>query len=40
MLAEAALACAAQGVEGVYLRPDLFDERRPVMEAWGQYVGA
>ena len=40
MLAEAALAHAVQGVEGAYRRTDLFDERRPVMDAWGEYVGA
>ena len=40
MLAEAALAHTVQGVEGAYRRTDLFDERRPVMDAWGEYVGA
>ncbi|MYE07052.1 MAG: site-specific integrase, partial [Chloroflexi bacterium] len=40
MLAEAALAHVVQGVEGAYRRTDLFDERRPVMDAWGEYVGA
>ena len=40
MLAETALAHAVQGVEGAYRRTDLFDERRPVMNAWGEYVGA
>ena len=33
MLAEAALAHVVQGVEGTYRRTDLFDERRPVMDA-------
>lgn len=40
MLAEAALADAVQGIEGANRRTDLFDERRPVMDAWGEYVGA
>jgi len=40
MLAEAALAHTVQGVEGAYRRTDLFDERRPLMDAWGEYVGA
>ena len=40
MLAEAALAHTVQGVEGAYRRTDLFEERRPVMDAWGEYVGA
>ena len=38
-LAEAALAHTVQGVEGAYRRTDLFDERRPLMDAWGEYVG-
>ena len=40
MLAEAALAHTVQGVEGAYRRTDLIEERRPVMDAWGEYVGA
>ena len=40
MPAKAALAHTVQGVEGAYRRTDLFDERRPVMDAWGEYVGA
>lgn len=37
MLAEAALA---HTVQGAYRRTDLFEERRPVMDAGGEYVGA
>ena len=40
MLAEAALAHVVQGVEGAHRRTDLFDERRSVMDASGEYVGA
>ena len=39
MLAEVALAHVVQGVEGAYRRTDLFEERRAVMDAWGEYVG-
>lgn len=37
-LAEAALAHSVGGVEGAYFRTDLFDRRRGLMEAWGQFV--
>ena len=37
-VAESALAHAVKGVEGAYLRSDLFERRRKVMEAWGNYV--
>ena len=37
-LAEAALAHVVKGVEGAYARSDLLERRRPLMEAWGQYV--
>ncbi len=37
-VAESALAHAVKGVEGAYLRTDLFERRREVMEAWGDYV--
>ena len=37
-IAEAALAHTVQGVEGAYFRSDLFERRRQVMEAWGDYV--
>lgn len=39
MLTEASLAHVVQGVEGAYRRTDLFDDRRAVMDAWGEYVG-
>ena len=37
-IAEAALAHTVQGVEGAYFRSDLFERRRQVMEAWGDYI--
>ena len=37
-LAEWALAHVVKGVEGAYARSDLLERRRPLMEAWGQYV--
>ena len=37
-IAAAALAHTVQGVEGAYFRSDLFDRRRQVMEAWGDYI--
>ena len=37
-VAESALAHAVKGVEGAYLRSDLFERRRKVMEAWADYV--
>ena len=40
MLAEAALAHVVHGVEGALLWTDPFDERRPVMDAWGECAGA
>ena len=27
-------------MEGAYRRTDLFEERRPIIDAWGEYVGA
>lgn len=36
-LAEAALAHAVKGVEGDYMRSDLFDARREVMRDWASY---
>ncbi len=38
-VAESALAHVVKGVEGAYLRTDLFERRRDVMEAWADYVG-
>ena len=37
-LAEAALAHVVGGVEGVYMRSDLFDRRRRLMQAWADYL--
>ena len=37
-LAEAALAHVVKGVEGDYLRSDLYEARRDLMQLWGQYV--
>ena len=37
-LAEAALAHTVGRVEGAYFRSDLFEKRRALMEAWGQFV--
>ena len=37
-IAEAALAHTVQGVEGAYFRSDLFERRRRVMDAWGDYI--
>ena len=37
-LAEWALAHVVKGVEGAYARSDLLERRRPLMDAWGQYV--
>ena len=37
-IAEAALAHTVQGVEGAYFRSDLFEQRRRVMDAWGDYI--
>ena len=37
-VAELALAHRVRGVEGVYQRSDLFDQRREVMEAWSEVV--
>ena len=38
-LAESALAHVVGGVEGAYMRSDLFEGRRELMEAWSKYVG-
>ena len=38
-VAEAALAHIVGGVEGAYLRSDLFERRRDVMESWSSYLG-
>ncbi len=37
-VAEQALAHVVAGVEGAYQRSDLFERRRELMVAWGQYV--
>ena len=37
-LAEAALAHAVGGVEGAYMRSDLFERRRKLMQAWSDYL--
>lgn len=37
-LAEWSLAHVVKGVEGAYARSDLLERRRPLMEAWSQYV--
>ena len=37
--AEASLAHVVQGVEGAYLRSDLLDARRAVVEAWAVHIG-
>ncbi len=37
-IAEAALAHTVQGVEGAYFRSDIFEQRRNLMEAWGNYI--
>lgn len=39
VVAEAALAHTVGGVEGAYLRSDLFARRREVMQAWANYLG-
>ena len=36
---EAALAHTVGGVEGAYLRTDLFERRRALMDAWAEYLG-
>ena len=38
-VAEAALTHIVGGVERAYLRSDLFELRREVMESWSSYVG-
>ena len=38
-LAESALAHVVGGVEGAYMRADLFEGRRELMDKWGKYVG-
>jgi len=35
---EAALAHTVKGVEGDYLRSDLFDKRRKLMRDWGAFI--
>ena len=37
-IAEAALAHTVGGVEGAYFRSDLFERRRRLMDAWGDFV--
>lgn len=37
-VAEAALAHVVGGVEGAYMRSDLFERRMPVMQEWSQYI--
>ena len=39
VVAEAALAHTMGGVEGAYLRSDLFARRREVIQGWGDYLG-
>ena len=39
VVAEAALAHTVGGVEGAYLRSDLFAWRRNVVQGWGDYLG-
>ena len=36
-LAEAALAHVVPGVEGAYMRSDLFERRRELMQRWSDY---
>ena len=38
-VAEACLAHVVRGVEGAYARSDLLERRRPVMDAWADYLG-
>ena len=38
-LAEAALAHVVAGVKGAYMRSDLFERRRRLMQAWADYLG-
>ena len=38
-LAEAALAHVVTGVKGAYVRSDLFERRRRLMQAWADYLG-
>ena len=38
-VAEVCLAHKVGGVEGAYLRTDILERRRPVMEAWAAYIG-
>ena len=40
MMAEAALAHVVQGVKGAWRRTDLFEDRRAVLDAWGEYFRA
>ena len=37
-LAEAALAHVVCGLEGAYMRSDLFERRRKLMQAWSDYL--
>ena len=39
-IAEAALAHVVPGVEGAYMRSDLFERRRTLMQEWSDYIGA
>ena len=39
-IAEAALAHAVKGVEGAYMRSDLFERRRRLMDDWAAYVAS
>lgn len=38
-VAEQALGHVVRGVEGVYQRSDLLEQRPEVMERWGKYLG-
>ena len=37
-IAESALAHVVSGIEGAYLRSDILDRRRTVMQAWSDYL--
>ena len=39
-LAESALGHVVGGVEGAYLRSALIERRRPVMQAWADYLSS
>ena len=37
-VAESALAHVVKGVEGAYMRSDLLERRRQVLQTWADYV--